>query len=156
MTGSAVKDRVARLPQKHAVNPVVMLAHDLGLPPPGDALLETVGRRSAVPRRTPVCDGLDGDTFWLVAQRGHSADWVRNIEADPRVRVKVRTPSGVRWRAGTARVLDDDDPRERQRLIARDDLARRMCMGATAALSTDPVTVRVDLDVPDVTDPAGA
>jgi len=40
------------------------------VPPPGDALLETTGRRTGQPRRTPVCDGLDGDTFWLVAQRG--------------------------------------------------------------------------------------
>src|SRR5271170_1861713 len=46
-------------------------------------------------RRTPVCDGLDGDTFWLVAQRGHRADWVRNIAANPRVRVKFRSGSGV-------------------------------------------------------------
>ena len=56
------------------VNPIVMLAWDLGLPPPGDALLETTGRPTGQPRRTPVCDGLDGDTFWLVAQRGHGAD----------------------------------------------------------------------------------
>jgi hypothetical protein len=38
-----------------------------------------------------VCDGLDGEVFWLVAQRGRCADWVRNIQANPRVRVKVRS-----------------------------------------------------------------
>ena len=68
------------------VNPVVMIAHNLGLPPPGDALLETTGRRTGLPRRTPVCDGLDGERFWLVAQRGRRADWVKNVRANPRVR----------------------------------------------------------------------
>ena len=101
------------------INPIVMLAHNLGFPSPGDALLETTGRHTRLPRRTPVCDGLDGEVFWLLAQRGRRADWVRNIQANPRVRVKVRGASGVVWRAGTARILDDDDPRERQRLIGR-------------------------------------
>lgn len=111
MTGSAIKDRVVYPLQTRVINPIVLLAHDLGFPPPGDALLETTGRRTGVPRRTPVCDGLDGETFWLVAQRGRRAGWVRNIQANPRVRVKVRGGSGVVWRAGAARILDDDDPR---------------------------------------------
>jgi F420H(2)-dependent quinone reductase len=40
-----------------------------------------------LPRVTPVCDCVEGDTFWIVAQRGHDADYVRNIEVNPRVRV---------------------------------------------------------------------
>ena len=71
-----------------------------------------------------MCDGLDGEVFWLVAQRGRRADWVRNVQANPRVRVKVRSGSGLVWRAGTARILDDDDPRERWRLIGRGNMAR--------------------------------
>jgi deazaflavin-dependent oxidoreductase (nitroreductase family) len=102
MAGSDAKDRIIYPLEKRVVNPVVLLAWDLGLPPPGDALLETTGRRTGQLRRTPVCDGLDGDTFWLVAQRGHRADWVRNIAANPRVRVKFRSRSGAGWRAGTA------------------------------------------------------
>jgi hypothetical protein len=84
--------------QQSVVNPAVRLAWDLGIPIPGDALLETTGRHTGLPRRTAVCDGLDGETFWLVAQRGRSADWVRNLEADPRIRVRI---SGMRagWRA---------------------------------------------------------
>jgi deazaflavin-dependent oxidoreductase (nitroreductase family) len=146
MTGSDAKDRIIYPLEKHVVNPIVLLAWDLGLPPPGDALLETTGRRTGQPRRTPVCDGLDGDTFWLVAQRGRGADWVRNIAANPRVRVKVRSGSGVHWRAGTAHILDQDDPRERLRLLAQADLARRACVRASAAMATSPLTVRVDLD----------
>jgi deazaflavin-dependent oxidoreductase (nitroreductase family) len=146
MAGSAARDRVIYPLQKRVVNPIVMLAHNLGIPPPGDALLETTGRRTGRPVRTPVCDGLDGDIFWLIAQRGRRADWVKNIQADPRVRVKVRTGSGVVWRAGAAHIVDEDDPRERQRLIAGGNLARRLCVGASAAMATDPLTVRVDLD----------
>jgi hypothetical protein len=93
-----------------------------------------------------VCDGLDGDTFWLVAQRGRGADWVRNIAANPRVRVKFRSGSGVGWRAGTAHILDQDDPLERQRLLAQAGLARRACVRASAAMGTSPLTVRIDLD----------
>lgn len=146
MAGSAAKDRIIYPLQTRVINPIVMLAHNLGIPPPGDALLETTGRHSARPVRTPVCDGLDGQTFWLVAQRGRGADWVRNIQAHPRVRVKVRTRSGVIWLAGTAHILDDDDPRERQRLIGRGNLARCLCVSASAAMGTDPLTVRIDLD----------
>jgi deazaflavin-dependent oxidoreductase (nitroreductase family) len=143
---SAVKDRVVYPLQKWVLNPVVMVAHNLGVPPPGDALLETTGRRTGQPRRTPVCDGLDGDTFWLVSQRGRKAGWAKNVQADPRVRVKVRTGDGVRWRTGTAHILDGDDPRERQRKIGRDSASRRLCVSASAAMDTDPLTVRVDLD----------
>ncbi|HEV8279678.1 MAG TPA: nitroreductase/quinone reductase family protein [Streptosporangiaceae bacterium] len=146
MAGSAAKDRVVYPLEKRVINPIVLLAWQLGIPPPGDALLETTGRRTGQPRRTPVCDGLDGETFWLVAQRGRRADWVKNIQADPRVRVKVRSGSGVVWRAGTAHILDDDDPRERQRHIGRGNLARRLCVSASAAMDTDPLTVRIDLD----------
>jgi deazaflavin-dependent oxidoreductase (nitroreductase family) len=131
--------------QQSAINPVVRLAWNLGIPIPGDALLETTGRRTGLPRRTPVCDGLEGKTFWLIAQRGRTADWVRNIEANPRVRVKV---SGLRtgWRAGTAHILDGDDPGERQRLLSRANIARRLCLCTTKAVNMSPLTVRIDLD----------
>jgi F420H(2)-dependent quinone reductase len=92
-----------------------------------------------------VCDGLEGETFWLIAQRGHDADWVRNIEANPRVRVKV---SGIHagWRTGTAYILDDDDPWERQRILSQANFPRRLCMSTSKALNTNPLTIRVDLD----------
>lgn len=139
------RHRVLGRLQQSVINPVVRLAWELGIPIPGDALLETIGRRTGRPRRTAVCNGLDGETFWLVAQHGRSADWVRNIEADARVRVRV---SGLHtgWRAGTAHILDGDDPQERQRIIARANPARWLCVGTAKAFSTSPVTVRIDLD----------
>ncbi|WP_189111425.1 nitroreductase/quinone reductase family protein [Streptomyces camponoticapitis] len=81
----------------------------------------------------------------MVAQRGYETDWVRNIQAEPRVRVKVRTGAGLGWRAGTAHILDDD-PHERRRLIGLGSRARRICMAAAAVGDTDALAVRVDLD----------
>jgi F420H(2)-dependent quinone reductase len=67
MPGPATKHRVLYPLQQRVVNPIVSLAWELGIPIPGDALLETTGRRTGRPRRTPVCDGLDGEIFWLLA-----------------------------------------------------------------------------------------
>ncbi len=69
-SGHRVLDRL----QQRVVNPVVRLGWNLGIPIPGDALLETTGRRTGLPRRTPMCDGLDGERFWLISQRGREAD----------------------------------------------------------------------------------
>jgi deazaflavin-dependent oxidoreductase (nitroreductase family) len=139
------RDRVVDRLQKLVVNPLDKLAFALGVPPPGDALLETTGRLSGRPRVTPVCDGQEGDTFWIVAQRGRGADYVRNIEANPRVRVRGSlTREG--WRAGTAHILDDDDPDERVRALSRGNRWRRLCLQTSGAAATSPLTVRIDLD----------
>ena len=131
--------------QKSVINPLDKLAFALRTPPPGDALLETTGRRTGQRRVTPVCDCLEGDTFWIVAQGGRGADYVQNIEADPRVRVKGSL-SDSDWRAGTAHILDEDDPEERVRILGRGDRWRRLCLAALASMSTRPLTVRIDLD----------
>jgi deazaflavin-dependent oxidoreductase (nitroreductase family) len=135
------KHRVVAPLQNRLFNPLVRRALERGLAPPGYALLETVGRRSGQPRRTPVGDGTVDDTFWIVAEHGHRAAYVRNIEANPRVRVKV----GRRWRSGTAHLLPDDDPRERQLQLGT-RLNRRLNAAAVRAMATDLLTVRIDLD----------
>jgi deazaflavin-dependent oxidoreductase (nitroreductase family) len=136
--------RLERL-QRSVIDPLDKLAFALRVPPPGDALLETTGRRTGRRRVTPVCDGTEGDTFWIIAQHGHSADYVRNIEADPHVRVKGSLSHGG-WRTGTAHVLDDDDPAKRVRVLGSGNRWRRLCLKASGAIATDPLTVRVDLD----------
>lgn len=50
------------------------------------------------------------------------------------------------WRTGTARILDDDDPQEHMRILSRGNRWRRLCLQASTAIATDPVTVRIDLD----------
>ena len=70
---------------------------------------------------------------------------MRNIEANPRVRVKV-SGAHAGWRAGTAYILDDDDPVERQRILSQDNFPRRLCMSTSRTLHANPLTIRVDLD----------
>jgi deazaflavin-dependent oxidoreductase (nitroreductase family) len=140
-----MRRRIVDRLQKSVINPLDRLAFALRTPPPGDALLETTGRRSGQPRATPVCDCLEGNTFWVVAQRGRDSDYVKNIEANPRVRVKGSL-SGSRWRSGTAHVLDGDDAEERVRTLGRGNRWRRLCLEASAAVATSPLTIRIDLD----------
>ena len=68
---------------KYAFNPLVRTLFRLGLPAPGTAILETTGRKSGRPRRNPVTNGLDDGVFWIVAEHGRRASYVRNIEANP-------------------------------------------------------------------------
>ena len=131
------KRRLSTFVTTKLVNPGVRFMLEHGVAPKSVALLETTGRRSGQPRRTPVGNGLRGDTFWIVTEHGRRAAYVRNIEADPRVRVKV----GRRWYEGTAAILADDDPRERMRALGRpanDSMVRLM--------GTEHLTIRVDLD----------
>lgn len=94
MIGSDGKYRAVQLLQRFVINPPVRPAWQVGLAPPGDAQLETIGRHSGRPHRTPICNGLEGATFWLIAQHGRRSDYVRNIEANPRVRIRVGSRDG--------------------------------------------------------------
>jgi len=141
-----MKRRLVHALQKYLLNPPIKLFMRMGLAPPGYALLETTGRRSGKPRTTPVGNGLVGDTFWIVTEHGRSAGYVRNLMAEPRVRLKLRSGLSFGWRTGTARVLEDDDPRERQRMLARRHLGRRLNAFVVRALGTEQLTVRIDLD----------
>ncbi|WP_298798337.1 nitroreductase/quinone reductase family protein [uncultured Pseudonocardia sp.] len=104
--------------------------------PSAFALLETTGRRTGQPRLTPVGNGLTGDTFWLVAAHGQQADFVRNITAHQRVRVKVNRA----WRSGTATLLPTDDTHARSRT-----LPHQWDAALGRAIATTPLTIRIDL-----------
>lgn len=130
-----MKRRLATALTRRIVNPIAKLGVRLGLVR-SVAILETRGRRSGEPRHTPVGNGLTGDTFWIVAEHGRKAGYVRNMEADPRVRVLV----DGRWRSGTAELLPDDDPIERQRSFP--GLNARV----VRLVGTELLTIRIDLD----------
>lgn len=133
----SAKRRIVRPLTNRLVNPVVRPLVARGLLGRGWALLETRGRRTGQPRVVPVGNGLRGDVFWIVTEHGHHADYVRNILADPRVRVRV----GGRWRDGRAQVLEDDDPYARLRAL------RRPVNDAMLLLvGTEQLVVRIDLD----------
>lgn len=127
------KRRVVTWVHRHVANPVM---RPVARFVPGMAVIETRGRRSGLPRQVPVGGRLEGSSFWLVAEHGRRAGYVRNIEADPRVRLMVRG----RWHDGTARLLADDDVRQRLKwLPACNSLFVRL-------QGTDLLTLRIDLD----------
>jgi deazaflavin-dependent oxidoreductase (nitroreductase family) len=129
------KRRLTTTLAKYVFNPVVKAAVRLRLAP-GWAILETRGRKSGKLRRTPVGNGLvDDNTFWIVAEHGRRAGYVRNLAANPEVRVFV----GGKWHAGRAELMPDDDSRARQRQLKKLNAAFVRLMG------TDLLTVRVDL-----------
>jgi deazaflavin-dependent oxidoreductase (nitroreductase family) len=118
---------------KYMVNPVTSrLAGYL----PFWALLETTGRKSGKPRPTPVGNGMDGETLWIVAEHGRRANYLKNIMADSHVRVRVNG----RWRSGVATLLPDDDP------IARQTKLRRVNAQFVRLMGTDLLSVRIDLE----------
>ena len=102
---------------------------------PGQVLLETKGRKSGLPRRTPVGGRRIEDSFWLVSEYGDKSQYVRNIQADPQVRVRIKGT----WYTGTAHLLPEDDPRARLRKLPRYNST------AVQAFGTNLLTVRVDL-----------
>jgi deazaflavin-dependent oxidoreductase (nitroreductase family) len=75
-----------------------------------------------------------GDSFWLVSEYGERSQYVRNIKADPGVRVRIRG----RWHTGTAHLLPDDDPRDRLKTLPRFNST------AVRALGAHLLTIRVD------------
>jgi deazaflavin-dependent oxidoreductase (nitroreductase family) len=103
---------------------------------PGWAVIETVGRRSGKTRMTPVGGRLSAETYWLVAIDGRQAQYVRNIESNPEVRVRVHG----RWRAGRAVLLTDDNPRRR---LWRLNAVNSLFLWTYGGL--DPLTIRIDL-----------
>lgn len=66
-------------------------------------LLTTTGRKSGQPRITPLqYEQIDG-AYYLGAARGLKADWVRNLQANPHVELRV----GAKRVSGLAEVVTD-------------------------------------------------
>jgi len=75
--------------------------------------LTTTGRRTGRPHEIEIWFALDGGVLYLLSGGGHRSDWVRNLEAEPSVTVRIAEASG----AGTARIVRDPE---------EDALARRL------------------------------
>ncbi|WP_238159278.1 nitroreductase/quinone reductase family protein [Mycobacterium sp. MFM001] len=125
---STVKQRLVHGAQRLVVNPV-------GRKMPV-TMLETIGRKSGKPRRTAVGGRVVDNQFWMVSEHGERSDYVRNIQANPAVRVRLRG----RWRTGTAHLLPDDDAKARLRSLPALNSA------VVRAVGSDLLTIRVDLD----------
>ena len=69
--------------------------------------LTTTGRITGLPREIEIWFVADGSRLYILAEHFHRAQWVRNIQANARVKVRV----DGRERTGTGRVLDPElDP----------------------------------------------
>jgi deazaflavin-dependent oxidoreductase (nitroreductase family) len=54
-------------------------------------ILTTRGRKSGLPRRTPLqYEEIDG-VYYVASARGVRADWYRNILADPKVEIQIQS-----------------------------------------------------------------
>lgn len=127
-----VPRRLLRWYQKHIGSPLFRWMAGVV---PGYVLLETVGRKTGKLRRVPVGGRLRGDTCWVLAGTGRDTQYVRNIEKNPNVRVRVH----LRWRTGVANLLPDDDTRVR--------LLENPFNGLFLWLTGhDLLTVRIDLE----------
>jgi deazaflavin-dependent oxidoreductase (nitroreductase family) len=129
--------------EKYVSNPGMRLALRAGVAPRTFALLETTGNKTGRRRLTPVGNGLDGDTFWVVSELGLGSGYARNLQAKPQVRVRI----GRRWYRGIATVLPDDDGwKRREEIDRRNGLMGRLDGKIFRASATSPVTIRIDLD----------
>jgi deazaflavin-dependent oxidoreductase (nitroreductase family) len=74
------------------------------LPPAGFGVLTTTGRKTGKVRPKCIRAVRDGDRAFVVSIRGERAAWVKNVRANPAVRLRIR---GGRF-AGVVRDLRDD------------------------------------------------
>lgn len=125
-----IQHRLVTTLQRRVVNPLQRKV-------PAQQLLETVGRVSGQPRITPIGGRKVGTEFWLVSEFGDRSQYIRNIKANNRVRLRLHG----RWYTGTAHLLPEDDARARLRELPRGNSAVVQLVG------TDLLTVRIDLDV---------
>ena len=66
------------------------------------AYLTTIGRTTGLPRKIEIWFVLCCERFYLFAETGEAAGWVKNITRNPKVMVRIGE-----WRTdATARVLD--------------------------------------------------
>jgi deazaflavin-dependent oxidoreductase (nitroreductase family) len=79
--------------------------------------LTTIGRTSGQARTIEIWFGLDGETVYLLSGGGDSAHWVRNLEANPRVSVKL----GRKSYPGHARLIQarEEDAKARRLLASK-------------------------------------
>jgi deazaflavin-dependent oxidoreductase (nitroreductase family) len=124
--------------KRHLVNRVHRVINPVARRLPGQVVLETTGRATGEPRRSPIGGRVVGDELWFVSMHGEASNYIRNIKADNAVRVRIHG----RWRTGTAFLLPDDNA------LARNAQMPLINRTANRRLGTDLLTVRIDLDRP--------
>jgi deazaflavin-dependent oxidoreductase (nitroreductase family) len=75
--------------------------------------LTTRGRVSGRDHEIEIWYARDGDTLYLLAGAGEQSDWVRNLQAEPAVRVRIDDVT----RAARGRVVTDPDEERHARTV---------------------------------------
>jgi hypothetical protein len=143
---------LARTLQRYIMNPLMRLLLAARINPYGLVILETRGHASGKIRRVPVGNGREGEDFWIIAEHGTRAGYVRNIAHDPHVRVRLRTGLRYRWVPGIATICPDDDPLARQRQIIAWHPLRALNAINVRVFGADLLTVHVRLDTAQAAD----
>jgi deazaflavin-dependent oxidoreductase (nitroreductase family) len=73
--------------------------------------LTTRGHKTGNPHEIEIWFGVHGNSIYLLSGGGDKSHWVRNLQADPNVTVRIAKQNFT----GTARVVND----EKEELIAR-------------------------------------
>ena len=126
MPNNVKRNLVTRF-QKYVLNPVAKRYAGFF----GPVLLETTGRKTGKRRRTPVGATVRGGSYWIVSEHGRHSSYVRNIEANSRVRIRHRR----KWHEGKAQILRNEDPRKHAKGL--NGLVVRL-------VGTDLTVIRVD------------
>ena len=88
------------------------------LPPKGDGVITTTGRRTGKARRRTVRAIRHGDRAYLVSIPGARCRWLKNIRANPEVQLRIRGGTF----SGRARELREATEIEEARTIFCDNL----------------------------------
>jgi len=95
--------------------------------------LTTIGRRSGLPRQIEIWFTRHAGRYYLVAEHGLKAHWVRNLLAEPAVRARL----GRRSFRGRARVVDAGSERDLVTVI-RERSAAKYGWGAGLVVEIAP------------------
>ncbi len=104
-------------------------------------ILTTTGRKTGLPRETPLQYEEVDDAIYVASARGMDADWVRNIAANPHITVQV----GAWHFEGTAEIVADP-ARIADFLQLRLESRPRMMGAMLRAEGLPPNPTRADLE----------
>jgi deazaflavin-dependent oxidoreductase (nitroreductase family) len=96
--------------------------------------LTTTGRRTGLPREIEIWFTERQGRFYIIAEHGERANWVRNIREQPHVHIRV----GALQLNATARLVDDEREPELARAVkALSDAKYGWSNGLVAEISPD-------------------
>jgi deazaflavin-dependent oxidoreductase (nitroreductase family) len=103
--------------------------------------LTTSGRISGRPRTIEIWFALEGETVYMLSGGGDRSNWVRNLQREPRVSVRI----GDRTFDGRARIVAEEREDELARRLLFDKYAPRYS-GDLSNWRTKALPVAVDID----------